>query len=461
MSAPALLQTTRRLLDRRAATLQSTGRIPSLVTGVVRDSHLVWSSARGTFPDGVDPLDLQYRIGSITKTFVAVGLMQLRDAGRLRLNDRLEDHLPGTPFGDRTLAQLLTHTAGITAELPGSWWERSPGADRDAMHAALTRDAVLDRPGRRFHYSNIAFAVLGEVLATHTGQRWDEAITERILQPLQMRRTTARPQPPHATGYAVHPYADVLMPEAVQDTGAMAPAGQLWSTLGELSTWAAFLAGDTAEVLSPDTLAEMCEPTQVTGEDWTGARGLGLQLQRQGGQGLGGRVLVGHGGSMPGFQAAVRVDRADRTGTVMLLNCTTPSAVDGLEDPFDILAEYEPRIPEPWVAAADVPEQLLALTGSWFWGTSEGILRVLGDGSLKIEHVSGMMPTSRFDRADAGADTWIGREADFRGETMRVIRGTDGTVTHLEIATYVLTRRPYQPGEVIPGGLDAGSWPTT
>src|SRR5699024_4779067 len=139
-------------------------------------------------------LDLQYRIGSITKTLVAVGLMQLRDAGRLRLNDRLEDHLPGTPFGDRTLAQLLTHTAGLTAELPGSWWERSPGTDRDAMHAALTRDTVLDRPGRHFHYSNIAFAVLGEVLATHTGQRWDEAITERILQPLQMRRTTARPQ---------------------------------------------------------------------------------------------------------------------------------------------------------------------------------------------------------------------------------------------------------------------------
>lgn len=449
-----LLPTTTRRLDRRAATLQARGRIPSLVSGVVRDTKLVWSSARGTFPASTDPLDLQYRIASITKTFVAVALMQLRDAGQLRLTDSLAEHVPGTPFGDRTLAHLLTHTAGIAAEPPGSWWERSPGAEREALHAALARGTVLDRPGRGFHYSNIAFALLGDVITAVTGQTWDEVISQRILEPLQMRRTTTRPQPPHATGYAVHPYADVLMPEAVQHTGAMAAAGQLWSTLTDLSTWAAFLAGDTAEVLSADTLAEMCEPTQVSNEHWTGARGLGLQLQR-----TGGRVLVGHGGSMPGFQAAVRVDRADATGTVMLLNCTTPTAVDGLEDPFDILAECEPRLPETWVPSADVPQDLLALTGSWFWGTSEGTLRVLGDGSLKIEHVSGMMPTSRFE--PAGTDTWTGLDADFRGETMRVVRGSDGGVTHLDIATYVLTRHPYQPAEVIPGGLDSGRWPTT
>lgn len=454
MHEPALLETTRNRLDRRAAMLQARGRIPSLVAGVVRDSQLVWHSARGTFPDAADPVDLQYRIGSITKTFVAVALMQLRDAGRLRLTDPLHTHLPGTPFGDRTLADLLTHTAGIAAEPPGPWWERSPGVDRETLHSALTEELVLDRPSRYVHYSNLAFGLLGEVLSRITGQAWDEVIATRILAPLGMRRTTTLPQDPHATGYAVHPYAEVLMPEAVQDTGAMAPAGQLWSTLTDLAAWAGFLAGDTAEVLAADTLAEMCEPTMVSDEDWTGARGLGLQLHRQGD-----RVLVGHGGSMPGFQAAVRVHRESATGTVLLQNCTTAGAVPEVEDPFDILEECEPRLPQPWVPDADVPAELLAMTGSWFWGTSEATLRVLSDGSLQLEHVSGMLPTSGFKAA--GPDTWTGRDRDFRGETMQVVRAPDGTPSHLNIGTFVLTRRPYQPADVIPGGLGEGTWPTT
>src|SRR5699024_2716501 len=114
-----------------------------------------------------------------------------------------------------------------------------------------------------------------------------------------------------------------------------APAGQLWSTLADQARWAAFLGGDTAEVLRPDTLAEMCEPLALaTGSQWTSARGLGVQVTRQAG-----RVLVGHGGSMPGFQAGVQVDRAAGIGVVTLMNCTTPDAVEGLPDPFDIVEE--------------------------------------------------------------------------------------------------------------------------
>ncbi|MDN5715790.1 MAG: beta-lactamase family protein [Janibacter sp.] len=454
MTGPALLPLTIRRLDRSAAVLQARGRTPSLVTGAVRDGQLIWSSARGTFAPDVDPLDVQYRIGSITKTFVAVAVMQLRDAGRLRLTDPIGDHVPDTPFGAVTIAQLLTHTAGLSAELPGSWWERSPGPDREGLHEAMRTGTTLNRAGRRVHYSNLGFAVLGQLVERLTSRGWAEVVTDEILTPLGMERTTALPSAPFATGYAVHPHADVLLPEAIQDTQAMGPAGQLWSTLPDLGRWAAVISGDTGGVISTDTLDEMCEPSVVDDSpDGSRTRGLGFEMIRQRG-----RLLVGHGGSMPGFQARVRVERATRTGVVSMLNATTPTAVSDVEDPFDILEECEPRLPDAWVAQEDVPARLLALTGSWFWGTSEGVLRVQGEGWLRLDHVSGMLSTSRF--RPTGEDTWTGLEGYFRGETLRVMRDDDGAPRHLDIGTFVLTRRPYEPGELIPGGMDAGGWPT-
>lgn len=455
MTGPTLLPLTTRRLDRSAAVRQATGRIPSLVTGVVRDGCLVWSSARGTFAPDVDPLDVQYRIGSITKTFIAVVVMRLRDGGRLRLTDAVGDHVPGTPFASVTIAHLLTHTAGLSAELPGSWWERSPGPDREGLHEAMRTGTVLDRAGRHVHYSNLGFAVLGQVVERLTDRSWAEVVHDEILAPLGMDRTSALPLAPFATGYAVHPHADVLLPEATQDTAAMGPAGQLWSTVTDLGRWAAFIGGDTGDVIATETLDEMCEPSVVMdAPDGSRTRGLGFEMVRDRG-----RLLVGHGGSMPGFQAGVRVDRASGTGVVQLMNCTTATAVTDVEDPFDILDECEPVEPKVWVAQKSVRADLLALTGSWFWGTSEATLRVLPDERLQLDRVSGMMSTSAFH--PTGEDTWLGLAEYFRGETLRVVRDASGEPTHLDLGTFVLTRRPYEPGDVIPGGMDAGSWPTS
>ncbi len=125
--------------------------------------------------------------------------------------------------------------------------------------------------------------------------------------------------------------------------------------------------------------------------DGARARGLGFEMVRDRG-----RLLVGHGGSMPGFQAGIRVDRATGTGVVSVLNCTTPDTVTGVEDPFDVLDECEPRLPDEWLPQSGVPASLLALTGSWFWGTSEGVLRVQADHWLRLDHVSGMLSSTPF-----------------------------------------------------------------
>src|SRR3982750_3927705 len=150
MVEPVLPSTARTLLA-RTARVQRDGRAPSLVAGVVREDGLAWSAGRGAVPE--PHADVQYRLGSISKTVTAVVVMRLRDEGRLGLDDPLERHLPGTPLGQRTVGQLLSHLAGASAESPGGWWERTPGGSLDEL--GLTGEHVVLGAARRFPYSNL------------------------------------------------------------------------------------------------------------------------------------------------------------------------------------------------------------------------------------------------------------------------------------------------------------------
>ncbi|MDH2425946.1 serine hydrolase [Sphaerisporangium sp. TRM90804] len=447
----ALLETTSRALLRRIAVEQAQARTPSLAAMVLRDGRPVWWGARGTVGDGPPTEQTQYRIGSITKTLVAVLVMRLRDEGLLDLNDPLGKHVAVSAVGDVTIAQLLSHTSGLTAEPPGAWWERTPGVDIDALAAALDVESTRHRPGRRFHYSNVGFALLGELVAHHRKAGWAEVARTEILAPLGMDDTTTRPRVPHAQGFAVHPWADVLLPEPEHDAAAMGPAGQLWSTPSDLAKWAAFLACGDEQVLRPTTLAEMREPAAVEdGDAWTGGHGLGVQLYRHRG-----RRLVGHGGSMPGFLAVVWADPADGSGVLCVANTTSGLRASVALDLLDILDAHEPPIPREWKPAA-VDTSMLELTGPWYWGPMAYTLRLLPGSDIALSPVNGSGRTSRFAaRADG---TWIGLDGYYAGETLRLVRRPDGSVSHLDLNTFVFTREPYDPQAPVPGGVDESGW---
>ncbi|GLY69189.1 serine hydrolase domain-containing protein [Amycolatopsis taiwanensis] len=451
-----MLPSTDTALLRRIATEQSANRVPSLVAAVVRDGELVWSGARGWVTDGEAPgsapdNDTQYRLGSITKSLVAALVMRLRDEGRLHLNDPLDKHLPGTSFGSSTIGQLLSHTGGLTAESPGSWWERSPGSDWAALEASLTPETIKNRPGSRFHYSNVGYGVLGELIARHRGMSWLDALRQEVLTPLGMSRTTPHPEGRHAEGWAVHPFADVLLPEPAPDAGAMAPAGQLWSTVNDLARWTSFVGGHTGGVLNPDTVAEMHAVATVDDADaWTSGYGLGLQVVR-----YNGRRLAGHSGSMPGFLACTLVDENSSTGALALANTTSGAAIMSLTmDLIRIADEQEPKLPEQW-RPAEVDKGLLTLTGLWHWGPTPYHLRLIPGGLLDLSPV-GTGRASRF--RPTGEDEWVGLDGYYAGETLRVGRAADGTPTHLDLATFIFTRTPYDPGAPIPGGVDEAGW---
>jgi CubicO group peptidase (beta-lactamase class C family) len=458
-------------LDHLLAAAQADGRLPSVAAGLVRGGELVWSGAAGTVDGRADGRaaddDTQYRMGSITKTFVAVCVLRLRDAGRLELTDRFGAHVPGSALDDVSLEQLLTHAAGTQAETPGPWWERTPGGDWDALVASPVGQRF--RAGRRFHYSNVGYAALGRLLEVHHGRGWFEVVRDELLEPLGMTRTTTRPSGSAACGLAVHPFADVLLPEPEHDGGAMAPAGQLWTTVPDLARWATFLGGETGGLLTAETLAEMVEPHHVVddpGQPWVAAHGLGFQVWN-----VGGSRFAGHGGSMPGFLAGLRVRLdagvqggssapggdtalgAPGDGVVLLTNTTASTGTRSILDQLlDGLARHEPAPVEPWSAGGD--PALLELVGTWHWGPAT-VTATVSKGHL----VLGEPGTGRGARFRAtGADAWVGLEAYYAGEPLRVVRRGDGSVSHLDLASFRFTRTPYDPQADVPGGVDEQGW---
>ena len=239
-------------LDRLLATAQAEQRMPSVSACVFRDGEAIWervlgvadvASARPATGDDV------YRIGSITKTFTAVLIMQLFEAGRIDLEAPLRTYLPEAPVG-ATVRMALSHLSGVQREPPGEIWESMQPPSREELIAGLEDAELVLRPGELWHYSNLVFALLGEIVMRVTGESYADVLQRRILDPLGLTRTSLRPAAPRASPYYVDPFADAVHdepdPEVTESTGA---AGWLWSTAADLARWGMFLAEGNDAVL--------------------------------------------------------------------------------------------------------------------------------------------------------------------------------------------------------------------
>ena len=446
----ALLEPTARAALGVVSRAQVEGRIPSLVGGVVRDGSLVWSAGRGTSVsepsrDGPRPdAGTQYKIGSVTKTMTAVLVMLARERGDLALDDTVGRFLPDGPFADATLRSLLSHSAGITAEPHGTWWERSTGGDRAALVAAHAGAGRVLEAGSRHHYSNLGFGVLGEVAAEVVGSSWFEALAEQVLTPLGMSRTTYQFAEPYARGWAVDALTGELVREPLPDTGVMAPAGQLWSTATDLATWLTALVDPERSVLREESLVAMRTPQAGTPEDRSGSSyGLGVSVTV-----ADGRVLVGHGGSMPGFTCGVLVDVDSRTGAVVLTNGAYGLG-GATRELLDTVLDAEPALPVEWrPTTGPVPEVVREVLGTWHWGHAPSVLRWDGR-QLQLGPSEGPGRSMSFAPTE-DPEVFVGTSGYLTGETLRVERHPDGAVSHLGCATFVYTRMPYDPRAPIP-----------
>jgi CubicO group peptidase (beta-lactamase class C family) len=425
------------------AQAQSEHRIPSVAGAVVRGAEIVWAGAVGIADaeqDEAATAEHQYRIGSITKTFTAVAVMQLRAEGKLELEDRLDAHLDVPARGDLTLRRMLSHGSGLQREIPGDVWEtlEFPKSTDELLATLEEAEAVL-APGERWHYSNLAFILLGEVVAKLSGMPYEDYVEQRILLPLGLTRTSFSPEPPTAVAYSVEPYSDVVRrePMLVERTGGIAAAGQLWSTVGDLCRWAAFLAEPDPEVLAPESLDLMTSvQTMADPYRWSLAWGVGLMLARKDE-----RIYCGHDGGMPGYLANVLVDREDRLGAAVLLNGANAGPTELSLALVEKTRERFPPEPRAWRPSAPPPEELASALGRWW---SEGVEFVFRWHEDRLEargaEALAWQPWARFEQLDADRfRTVFGRE---RGELLRLVRDADGSVTRMYWATYPMTRTP-------------------
>ena len=437
VSAPEAL---REDLARKLAAAQAEQRMPSATAAVFRGDELIWQEAIGVADAEANreaTPDTQYRIGSITKTFTAVGILQLRDAGELSLDDPLTRFLPESAHGP-SIGRMLAHFSGLQREPPGEIWETMQAPSREELLAGTAAaEQVLD-PGSWWHYSNLAFALLGEVVARAHGGTWEDALQESILDPLELVRTTPESVDPAARGYFVEPYTDTARREREPDLGGAGALGKLWSTVGDLAKWGAFLAAGDDRVLKESTLDEMAHVrVMVDHEAWQAAWGTGLELYRRGDH-----VFVGHGGAMPGHLAGLAVNRKTGIGAAVLTNTGSGASPGKLALDLAVAAiEALPAAVDRWSPGEPAPPELEPLLGRW-WVEGSEIVLSWRKGRLEAKLVGGApgRDTSYF--APEGEDRFRSVEGRERGELLRVVRDPEGGIEKLYFATYPLRREP-------------------
>jgi CubicO group peptidase (beta-lactamase class C family) len=426
-------------LERLVRQAQREKRAPSISAAVLRDGELIWETAVGVADIEADleaTPDTQYRIGSITKTFTAAAIMQLRDAGKLDLEDTLDRHVEGAAHTP-TIRRLLSHASGLQRETQDDSWLTLRFAPPDELLETLAEAELVLPAGARFHYSNLAFALLGIVVERVSGKAYQDYVRERLFEPAGLTRVSFEPEPPAAKGYLAQPYADGVWDTIGVETGAWASAGQLWATAGDVCRWGAFLADPDESVLAPASAEEMRTVQAIDDhERWLSGYGLGLGLRRDGD-----RILAGHGGSMPGFIATLGFSPTEK---VVVTALTNESEADISELGVALLGttvEEWPVAPETWRIGEPPPDDVVPLLGIWFMEAARLVFRWQERKlEARFDGTPDWRPSSVFERETD--DRWRTVSGLEHGEALRIVRAEDGSVERMVWAGYPVTREP-------------------
>jgi CubicO group peptidase (beta-lactamase class C family) len=299
-----------------------------------------------------------YHWGSITKTLTAVSIMQLRDRGKLTLDDRITRWVPELrqihdPYGmidSITIRMLLSHTAGFQN---GTWpygsdrpWEPFEPTTWNQLVAMMPYQQLGFRPGSRYSYSNPGFIYLARVIEQISGDPWDAYVQKNIFAPLHLDSSYFRGTPYYLAAHRSHNYyirKDSSGGERLIDNGAdfdpgiTTPNGGWNSPLGDLVKYTAFLTnvvlpGASRErydaVLKRSSLEEMWKPVKPMSQSYESApnQWMGLSffiLDR------GGTTILGHTGSQAGFRSFLYFNPATSAAVIAAFNTTNYVAPAG------------------------------------------------------------------------------------------------------------------------------------
>jgi CubicO group peptidase (beta-lactamase class C family) len=271
-----------------------------------------------------------YRIASITKLFTATAVLQLRDAGKLQLDDPIHKHLPWFTIQNEyedaptiTIRHLLTHTAGLPREAKFPYWTDNTFPTLAQIQETIGQQATAVPSETRWKYSNLGLALAGEIVAVVSGRPYEAYIHEHILQPLGMNSTFVETLDPNherlAVGYGRRLPGTLerqIMP--FSDCKGITAAGNIATTVEDLAKFAMFHLGEGTvggqRILRQSTLQEM-QRIHWLEPGWQAGWGLGFRIQRQGN-----KTTIGHGGALLGYRTLLTLWPADKVGVIVLTN---------------------------------------------------------------------------------------------------------------------------------------------
>ena len=358
-------------LEREIAELFVEYRLVGSSVGLVRDQDLMWSRGFGLADlesRAVPDENTIFRVASNTKTFTATAIFQLRDQGRLNIDEPLTRYVPEFAsvkptkgsVDAVTLRRLMCHHSGLMGEAPGEYWETKEFPTIEWFLAKLPEVEIVIEADSAFKYSNLAFAMLGEVVARVSGVPYEEYIHTNILGPLGMTSSVYELddnlRTRMATGYQIREFEDApgIAPH-VPINGHNA-AGQLYSTVADLARWMSFQfrtggpERNGTQVLAGSTLAEMHRP-QFMEPGWESGHCLPWSAARKGDQ-----VFLGHGGGIYGFLTQTWFCPQSKLGLIWLTNGDGHTANAAITNRIiQTVAQAEAKLQKPPTFSIPVP----------------------------------------------------------------------------------------------------------
>ena len=423
---------------------------PGLSIGIVYDRELIWAKGYG-FADLKKKTPATtatiYRIGSISKVFTAIAVMQLRDADLLQLDDPVSEYLPWFQVQNSfpnartiTIRDLLTHTSGLPFDAPGVNWNEYSGPSLEEIIASFPDVEAIFPAGEHRYYSNFGFWVAGQIVTAVSGKPFAEYMDTHVLAPLGMEATDLAPEPSTvglAVGYGARSPGNERKVWAFTDTGFYTPAGDGASSVQDMVRLVSLfmIEGEsgTSRVLQQSTLREM---QGGDGDFGARARGLGLFVFPFNDQ-----VLIGHGGDSRGFVAGFAVAPANKFGVIVLTNSDDGEPREYRNQAFQVVGPgVREAIETPGSTAVERP-QWERYVGKYRWENWKVDVLVL-DGQLTMLDPGSEDPwESRVRLAPEGQHTFRMLDVDSRyGEQMHFVLDADGKVTAAQFPAWYALR---------------------
>ncbi len=424
--------------------------LPGVSAAIIYDQELIWSSGYG-LADVENQIpatpETMYSICSISKLFTSVGVMQLRDEGKFRLDDDLGSILPWFDLeqkhpegGTITLEGILTHSSGLPRESDYPYWaDPFEFPTHDQLVDRLSSQETLYPARKYYQYSNLGLSLAGEVVAEVSGQSFARYMRANILDPLGMTSTvseigTAWNTPNMAAGYGAKGRDGKRRLVHQFEGNAIAPAMGFASTVNDLAKFASWqfelLAEGGNRILEANTLREMHRVHWID-PDWETTRGLGFGVLRRGD-----KTFVRHGGSCPGFRTEFLLQTDDKIGTVVMINAGSTDPGLFARRAYELIAPAlktaKSSTAEREVMPADF-EAFLGVYDSFPWGGESVVIPWQGgiaavsfptsdplNALMKLKHIEG----NRFRRIrdDDSLREEIVFDTDPDGKVLRVWR---------------------------------------